>query len=361
MAAFRGRSKRAHGCNMLSLRKRAGRWYVRGTVRIGKETAVVAEHSTGTTERALAESYRARLQRETEARLLHGAAAVRREVTFDQAALDYLAGDGRHLSDISRVRALARYFAGEVCAKIGQAEFDAFCRQEIPNASPATRRRVKSVLSSICKCAGVDLPEIAIAGKARSVVAWLPLETAERLIAAYPKHVRPIATLAAYGGLRASELTTLRISAVDLSRPPHGAVIVRNPKNGRDRVVPLHARARDAIEPLLVDKKGNRRGDDECLFLNRYRRPYTDTRQLGGNPLSASHKAACKAAGVDGFRWHDWRHHAATWALRPVSEGGGGLDPLSLLAIFGWSSLSQVQRYAHASYETAAAGIARRA
>jgi len=45
---------------MLSLRKRAGRWYIRGSVRIGKETAHIAEFSTGTTERAIAESIRAR-------------------------------------------------------------------------------------------------------------------------------------------------------------------------------------------------------------------------------------------------------------------------------------------------------------
>lgn len=346
---------------MLSIRKRAGRWYVRGTVRVGRETLRVAEHSCGTTERAIAESYRARLQRETEAELLHGAAAVRSRVTFDQAALDYLAGDTRHLSDVSRVRALARHFAGVQLAAIDQAAFDAFVRAEIPTASPATRRRVKSVLATICKAAGVTLPEISIAGRGRSVVAWLPQETADRLLASYADHVRPIATLAAYGGLRASELTTLRISAVDLSRPPHGAVIVKDPKNGRDRVVPLHPRARAAIEPLLVDKKGNLRAGDEILFRNRYGKPYSDTRMTGGNPLTASHKAACKAAGVTGFRWHDWRHHFATWALRPASEGGGGLDPLSLMLVCGWSSLDQATRYSHSDYETAAAGIARRA
>lgn len=345
---------------MLSIRKRGGRWYVRGTVRVGKETARISEHSAGTTERTIAESYKAKLQRDTESALLHGVKVVRRQITFDHAALDYLT-DERHLSDVSRVRALARHFAGAICSAIDQTEFDSFCRQEIPTSSPATRRRVKSVLAAICKCAGVDLPEISISGRARSVVAWLPLETADRLIEAYPKHVRPIATLAAYAGLRASELTTLKISALDLSRPPHGAVIVRNPKNGHDRVVPLHARARAAIEPLLKTKKGEARAADECLFLNRCGRPYTDTRLLGGNPLSASHRAACKAAGVDGFRWHDWRHHFATWALQPVATGGAGLDPLSLMTIGGWASLSQVQRYAHASYETAAAGIARRA
>lgn len=346
---------------MLSIRKRRGRWYVRGSVRVGRQTVHVAEHSTGTTDRSLAESYKAKLQRDTEAEIIHGRAAVRREVTYDQAALDYLANEPRHLSDVSRVRVLTRYFAGKDLGSIDQAAFDEFCRQEMPGAAPGTKRRTKSVLAAICKAGGCEVPEITIAGRSRSVVAWLPLATADRLIESYPKHVRPIAITAAYCGLRASELTTLRISAVDLERKPHGALIVRNPKNGRDRVVPLHERARNAIEPLLVDKHGNARPSDAVVFLNRYGEAYTDTRTTGGNPLSSAHRTACKAAGVSAFRWHDWRHHWATWALRPVSEGGAGMDPLSLMMIAGWSSLDQAQRYAHAAYETAATALARRA
>lgn len=361
MVSLRGRPECSNGCNMLSLRKRAGRWYVRGTIRIGKETAVVAEHSTGTTERALAESYRARLQRETEARILHGAAAVRREVTFDQAALDYLAGDGRHLSDISRVRALARYFAGWQLSDIGQTSFDDFCRQELPAAKVGTKARARGVLASICSIGGVTLPPIKISGRARTIVAWLSPEAAERLILAYPPHVQPIALTACYCGLRASELIQLTISALDMARQPHGALIVRNTKNARDRVVPMHKRVREAIEPLLLDDDGNPRPSGERVFLNRYGQPYSDTRKTGGNPLSSSHRAACKAAGIENFRWHDWRHHFATWALRPVSEGGAGMDVVTLREIGGWSSLDQVQRYSHSTFERAAASLAQRA
>ena len=346
---------------MLSLRKRAGRWYVRGTVRIGKDTREVAEHSVGTTDRSLAESYRARLQREVEAAILHGSSIVRRQITFDDAALNYLADGERHLSDISRVRTLTRFFSGRLLSEIDQKTFDEFCRQEIPAAKPATRKRARGVLASICAAGGVTIPEIKVGGKSRSVIAWLSNEDAETLIASYPKHVQPIAVMACYCGLRASELLQLSISAVDLSRAPNGAVIVKDPKNGRDRVVPLHPRVRDAIQPLLKDKRGNLRPSVEKLFLNRYGQPYTDTRKIGGNPLSSSHKAACAKAGVNGFRWHDWRHHFATWALRPVSEGGAGMDVLTLKEIGGWSSLDQVQRYSHSTYEIAAELLARRA
>jgi integrase len=346
---------------MLSIRKRAGRWYVRGRVKVGKETAYVAEHSAGTTDRAIAESYRAKLQRDTETELLHGTKAVRRQVTYDEAALDYLAGATRHLSDVSRVRSLTKHFAGMRLSDVDQAAFDAFCREEMPAAKAETRKRARGVLAAICQTAGVELPKIRITGKSREIIAWLKIDDADRLLSSYPKHVQPIAITACYCGLRASELTQLTIANVDMARKPNGAIFVKNPKNGRDRVVPMHPRVKAALEPLLHDKEGNPRASSDRLFLNRYGRPYADTRMTGGNPLKASHKAACKAAGVTGFRWHDWRHHFASWALRPISEGGAGMDVVTLKNVGGWSSLDQIQRYSHSSYELAAEGLSRRA
>lgn len=346
---------------MLSIRKRRGVWYVRGSVRVGKETAYIAEHSAGTTDRAVAESYRAKLQRDTETELLHGTKALRRQVTYDEAALEYLAVETRHLSDVSRVRKLTAYFAGMRLADIDQAAFDAFCREQMPTAKAETRKRARGVLAAIFQTAGVELPKIRITGKSREIIAWLKIDDADRLLASYPKHVQPIAITACYCGLRASELTQLTIGNVDMARKPNGAIIVQDTKNGRDRVVPMHARVRAAIEPLLKDKEGNARPTSARLFLNRYGQPYADTRMTGGNPLKASHKAACKAAGVTGFRWHDWRHHFATWALRPVSEGGAGMDVVTLKDVGGWSSLDQIQRYSHSSYALAAESLSRRA
>lgn len=340
---------------MLSIRKRNGRWYVRGTIRIGRQTVRIAEHSAGTTQRAVAESYRARLQRETEEALLHGGSVERRHVTFAEAALKYLDGDVRHMSDISRLRQLERSFADCKLADIDAGEFERFCREQIPGAKASSRRRAKNTLAAIFRAAGMKLPEIKIGGKTRSIIAWLSLADADRLLLSYPKHVQPIALVACYCGLRASEALALKRSSLDLARKPFGAVIVKDPKNGRDRIVPLHKRVRDALDPLI-----EKRGPDDYLFLNRYGKPYTDTRKIGGNPLSASHKAACKAAGIHAFRWHDWRHHFATWSLRPSSEGGAGMDVETLRMIGGWSSLEQVQRYSHSNYERAADQLSRR-
>ena len=78
---------------------------------------------------------------------------------------------------------------------------------------------------------------------------------------------------------------------------------------------------------MLLAETGNR---DEAA----------DTRQVGGNPLTSAHRTACKKAGIDQFRIHDWRHHFAVWFLKR----GGNLRALCQIA--GWSSMRMIQRYA---------------
>ena len=82
------------------------------------------------------------------------------------------------------------------------------------------------------------------------------------------------------------------------------------------------------------------RPDAGRVFLNRWGQPYSDTRVTGGNPLSKAHETACRKAGIEGFRIHDWRHHFAVWFLK----NGGNLRALCQIA--GWSSMRMVQRYA---------------
>ena len=63
---------------MLNIRKRGQYWHCRGTVRVGRKTQVVKEHSTGCRERETAEAYKAKLEYDIGQELLHGSAACRR-------------------------------------------------------------------------------------------------------------------------------------------------------------------------------------------------------------------------------------------------------------------------------------------
>jgi integrase len=76
------------------------------------------------------------------------------------------------------------------------------------------------------------------------------------------------------------------------------------------------------------------------VFLSARGEPYADTRDIGGNPLAAAHRTACRKATVTGFRVHDWRHD---WSARMVLAG---VDLVTLMELGGWQSLAMVQRYA---------------
>ena len=57
---------------MLTIRKRGKRFHIRGTVRVGRETRIVKEHSTGADRRDVADAYRSKL----EADIRHGPAII---------------------------------------------------------------------------------------------------------------------------------------------------------------------------------------------------------------------------------------------------------------------------------------------
>lgn len=324
---------------MLRLRKRGRIWHCRGTVKVGKKTVTIAEHSTGFADRASAETYRVNYHREKQQELLHGATVVRRQMTFADAALAYLEID-HHLSDISRVRQLERAFASMQLASIDAAAFSKFTRDVLPGRSPNTHERHRVVLAAIFETAGVKFPEVPSYGEDIARIRWLSHAKADWFLRWYNPHVRPIARVARDCGLRASENVLMEVGRCDPTWGAHGAFHVPNPKNGRDRIVPWTADARVDILPKL---RG--RTDSERLWIGA-RGPYADTRRTGGNPLTQAHATACRDAGISDFTWHDWRHHWATWALQKPERGGLGFDLLELQKVGGWEDLDSVQRYA---------------
>lgn len=325
---------------MLSMRKRGKYWYVRGVVRVGKKTIEVAEHSSGFTDRASGEKYRARLQLEKQEELLEGAASIRRKVGFADAALHYLDQADRHLSEISRIRQLTRTFSGFRLGEIDATAFAQFAREELAGRSNNTIERARVTLAGIFKTAGVKFPEIPCFSEWQERIRWLPHDKANRLISWYAPHARPIAMVARYCGLRASESLLMEVGQCDPAWGAHGAFHIRNPKNGRDRLVPWSAEVRVEVLKRVVGRR-----DNDRLWLSALGVPYADTRLTGGNPIRRSHDTACRDAGISDFTWHDWRHHWATWALQPVDRGGFGWEILELAKVGGWEDLSSVKRY----------------
>ena len=143
-------------------------------------------------------------------------------------------------------------------------------------------------------------------------------------------------------GLRTQEALRLDWRHIDWQRR---AIMVENDgrrdgsrtKSGKSRRVGMRPIVH---ETLLAIWEKQARPDTGTVFVNKLGKPYADTRQTGGNPLTSAHRTACRKAGIEGFRIHDWRHHFAVWFLK----NGGNIRALCQIA--GWASMRMVTRYA---------------
>ena len=136
---------------------------------------------------------------------------------------------------------------------------------------------------------------------------------------------------------RAGELMSLSWHDVDLK---DGRVLLGKTKNAQPRVVWVRG---EALR-LLKEHGRIRRLDDDPVFLGAMPGTRYD--------YHTHFKAACAAAGVTNFRFHDLRHSAATYlALEGATEQ-------QLKAIGGWKS-NVVSRYVHLAAENAKAVLER--
>lgn len=136
--------------------------------------------------------------------------------------------------------------------------------------------------------------------------------------AAYP--LREMVVLAVETGMRQGELLALKWPNVDLVRR---VVNLADTKSGEARSVPLSSRAVRTIKSLP-------RRIDNRLF------PYA-----GNSSVSHRFRKVCKAANIEGLRFHDLRHEATSRLFER------GLNPMEVAAITGHKTLVMLKRYTH--------------
>lgn len=143
-------------------------------------------------------------------------------------------------------------------------------------------------------------------------------------------HLRPLIAFLACTGARMSEALELDWDSIDLA----GArATFWKTKSGKRRVANLVPRAIKVLTGL-----GHREG---AVFRTGAGTPYaTNDRQYGGQ-IKTAWKAALRRAELPSFTPHELRHTFASWhyALHK--------DLLALKVEGGWSSVDQVERYAH--------------
>lgn len=326
----------------LHLRRRGDVWYLSGSLRVGRKTVYVPERSTGCRSRADAEAVASAEQQRIVTEALEGPAGVARRSSIAEAFLAYLRRPGGVPQyDKDRLADLTLRIGARPIGEAAQA-WTEWLHSRGADMAPATAQRWRAIyvaaLKAGCKAHGWPTPpEIpTVEQRQQERVAHLHDVERERLIRAYNPYANPPVLLLAYCGMRTQEALQLDWGEVDLPRARLRVGMVNRTKSRKVRTVPLSQRPLMTLWGLWEAQGRPTRGP---VFWGRHGRPYADTRVRGGNPLAKAHGTACKAAGVQNFRVHDWRHDYAT---RFLASGG---SERALMQMCGWSSAKMVSRY----------------
>lgn len=400
---------------MLTIRKRGKKFHIRGSVRIGRETRVVKEHSTGCDRREDAESYRSKLDADIRNEILHGRGGRTHMLTIADAGLRYMGRPGGLRSyDLWRLDQINKAVGDKSIAAAGDA-WSEFRRVRCGGLSPATVQRFRSTfraaINYLAGEEGFDPPRLPSRPRGERVdkkrIRFLTDDPAERLIASYAEHVRPVAVTLRWQGLRIGEALRLQWPDIDWAR---NSMFVAESKNGEPRTVSMHKHTRSALHKLWVERGSpkigfvfhapiliaRKEGDVDWIdwanvdlptrligiqtksgelrtvtlpkrtiaALSRLAHsiggmpasgrvrfsqlgaPYADARSYkfpSGSPIKKAHATACRRSAIRDFHVHDWRHH---WACRCVMSG---IDLETIRQEGGWKSLRMVERYAAVS------------
>ena len=296
--------------------------------------------STGTADRKEAE----RIHDEVKAALW--SAPRRGGPTWQDACVAWLKAAPRSASDRYTLRAMD--YADRPLTECTPDSFAVILRGK----TPGTANRHRALIVAILTLAGIPI-KIPMRKTKAARLRFLTHEEWQRLYAALPAHLKPLAAFSIATGLRQANVTKLRWSQVDLARK----VMWIHPdqaKAGKAIGIPL---SDDAVALL----RGQIGKSDEWVF------PYKGRGRKEGAPVTKIKTAwqlAMEAAGLgyferkldaDGkliskkwhgdFTWHGLRH---TWASWHVMAG----TPLEVLQkLGGWEDLRMVMKYAHLAPE----------
>lgn len=287
--------------------------------------------STGTPDREAAQEYADRFRAELWRSDKLGERAA---VAWDAAALDWIERNGnlRALSDRKdQLRWATKHLSGKPLSAIDRAELERLARlKSADGVADATVNRYLAAISAVLGHAVkrgwlTAPPAVPRRQEAAKRIRWATPKQAAKLIAALPEHLAPMAAFSLATGLRRANVMRLEWAAVDLRRRI-AWVHADEAKGGRTIPVPLN----DAALEVLRGQRGKHR---RIVF------PYRG--RAMAHQGAPAWRAACKAAGLKAFRWHDLRH---TWASWHVQNG----TPLAVVQeLGGWRSLAMVLKYAH--------------
>jgi hypothetical protein len=178
---------------MLTIRRRGKNYHIRGTIRVGRETRIVKEHSCGTDRRDDADAYRSKLEAEIRHEILHGRGGRTHTMTIADAGMCYMERPGEVRSyDLWRLGQINNAVGDYSIAEVADA-WSQFKRVRCGGLSPATVQRFRATFSAainyLAAELGFDVPKLPRGEKVSNKrVRYLTDEQADRLVAAYAPH-----------------------------------------------------------------------------------------------------------------------------------------------------------------------------
>ncbi len=132
-------------------------------------------------------------------------------------------------------------------------------------------------------------------------------------------------------GMRVSEVSNLRLEAVDLER---SAILVRG-KGNKERLIPICDSEVHSALAAYIGIQAIKRNPNDFFFINRF------GRRLSEQSIRMALKRHAKAAGVEKITPHILRHTVATMLLEQ------GVDLRFIQTFLGHSSIVTTTIYAH--------------
>jgi integrase len=242
---------------MLSIRKR-GKWFhIRGSIRLGRETRIVKEHSTGCDRREAAEAYRSRLEGEIRQELLYGSRGRTQSLTVADAGLRYMQRPGGLRSyDLWRLDQINKVVGERAIAAAGDAWAE-FRRVRCGGLKPATVQRFRATFQAAIRHfaneEGFDPPRLPERPRGERVyrkrVRFLGNDAADSLINSYAEHAMPIAITLRWQGMRVGEALRLQWPHINWAL---NSIFIAESKNAEQRTVSMHEQTRAALHGVWV-------------------------------------------------------------------------------------------------------------
>lgn len=237
--------------------------------------------------------------------------------------------------DAELLKPLAKKFGAKKLSDISTKDIEDFKLSRVKEVSPATVNRSLSVLRHLFNLAKrwkkfFGENPVSIAGLLEEnnlIERILAPEEQERLIEASISYLRPIIITALNTGMRRGEILGLKWSEVDF-QSNFITVTQNNSKSKKARRIYMNSTLRKILMEIRLKS-----GQSEYVFI--------DNKGNRIKSLRTAFEAACRRAGLEGLRFHDLRHTAAT---RMVESGA---NIVSVSKILGHSDIKMTMRYTH--------------